>query len=372
VDQDGVLDPEEPSAISASDGTYTVRDVPAGSQLMRDHTHDKESSYDGYQRVDFKSEIGDMPLTGGIGVRLAHVKTTSNGFQTPDNNTTFNPVSVKNDYTDTLPSLNAVLHLTADQQLRFGAGIAIARPPLDALVTGFSLNPTGTPPSGGGGNPQLLPFKANQVDLSWEWYFHEESLLSVAAYYKDVKTMIGASQSLQTIDGVQYIITSENNTEGGDLRGLELIYQSRFHFLPGVFSNFGVYANYAYVSSNIHEVAPVSDPYTMVGLAKNTSELDLFYNKSGFETRVSWKHHSEFTVAPTWVGTTLKQLAPENILDASVSYDWADRYSVRLQGHNLTNERGLFSSDNLTQNLSNDGGYQVYGRSYLLDVAIKF
>ena len=24
------------------------------------------------------------------------------------------------------------------------------------------------------------------------------------------------------------------------------------------------------------------------------------------------------------------------------------------------------------QNLSNDGGYQVYGRSYLLDVAIKF
>ena len=137
-------------------------------------------------------------------------------------------------------------------------------------------------------------------------------------------------------------------------------------------SNFGVYANYAYVNSNIHEVAPVSDPYSMVGLAKNTSELDLFYNKSGFESRVSWKHHSEFTVAPTWVGTTLKQLAPENILDASVSYDWADRYSVRLQGRNLTNERGLFTSDNLTQNLSNDGGYQVYGRSYLLDVAVRF
>jgi outer membrane receptor protein involved in Fe transport len=110
----------------------------------------------------------------------------------------------------------------------------------------------------------------------------------------------------------------------------------------------------------------------MIGLAKHTSELDLFFNRSGFESRVAWKHHSAFTVAPTWVGTTLKQLAPEDILDASVSYEWADRYSVRVQGHNLTNERGLFLSDNMPQNLSNDGGYQLYGRSYLLDFAVRF
>jgi iron complex outermembrane recepter protein len=345
--------------------------VPAGSERLLVHTNVKESSYEGYFRFDFKSELGGLPLTGGLGLRVAHVKTTSDGFQTPDG-LTYNPVSIENEYTDTLPSLNAVLHLTDDQQLRFGAGIAISRPPLDALVTGFTLNPTGTPPSGGGGNPLLRPYKANQVDLSWEWYFHDESLVSVATYYKRLKTMIGASQSLQVIDGVQYIITSEDNTKGGDLKGVEFTYQSRFHFLPGWLSNFGVYANYAYVSSNIHEVAPVSDPYTMVGLAKNTSELDLFYNKGGFESRLAWKHHSAFTVAPTWVGTTLKELAPEDILDASVSYSWADRYSVRLQGHNLTNERGLFSSDNIPQNLSNDGGYQVYGRSYLLDVAVRF
>ena len=30
------------------------------------------------------------------------------------------------------------------------------------------------------------------------------------------------------------------------------------------------------------------------------------------------------------------------------------------------------SSDNNPQNLSNDGGYQLYGRSYLLDVAFRF
>ena len=58
----------------------------------------------------------------------------------------------------------------------------------------------------------------------------------------------------------------------------------------------------------------------MVGFARATSEVDLFYNKAGFESRLAVKHHTAFTVAPTWVGTTLKMLAPETTLDASVSY----------------------------------------------------
>jgi TonB-dependent receptor len=350
---------------------YPDDSVPEGSDQLLVHTKVKENTYEGYFKVGFKTELGGLPLTGSIGTRVSRLSTTSSGFQTTDN-VTFSPVSVKNDYTDFLPSLNTVLHLTDEHLLRFGAGIAISRPPLDALVTGFSLNPTGTPPSGGGGNPFLRPYKSKQVDLSYEWYFHEESLFSVAVYYKDLEHIIGASQSLQTIDGVQYIITAEDNVNGGGVRGAEVTYQSRFHYLPGFLRDFGIYANYAYVDSDVHEVAPVSDPYPMVGLARSTSELDLFYNKGGFESRIAWKHHSEFTVSPTWVGTTLKQLAPEDILDASVSYNWNKQWSMRLQGHNLTNERSLFTSDNLSQNLSNDGGYQVYGRSYLLDVAVRF
>jgi outer membrane receptor protein involved in Fe transport len=110
----------------------------------------------------------------------------------------------------------------------------------------------------------------------------------------------------------------------------------------------------------------------MVGLARGTSEFDLYYNKGGFESRVAVKHHTAFTVAPTWVGTTLKILEPETTLDASVSYNFERGWSVRVQGHNLTNERARFDSDNNRQNLSNDGGYQVYGRSYLVDVGVKF
>jgi iron complex outermembrane recepter protein len=350
---------------------YPNAGAPPGSDEPLLRTKVIERSYEGWFRLDFKAALGDMPLNGDVGLRVAHVNTTSSGFQTLDGET-FTPLSISNDYTDVLPSLNAVLHLTDQQQLRFGASIGISRPPLDSLTTGFSLNATGSPRTGGGGNPKLDPFKADQLDLSYEWYFHEESLLAVAPFYKDVKTYIGASQSTEIIGGQTYIITSENNTKGGEIGGVELTFQTRFFFLPGFLQDFGIYTNHAQVESNIHEAAPVSNPYPMVGLARGTSEADVFYNKGGFETRLAAKHHTAFTVAPTWVGTTLKQLAPETTLDASVSYTFATLWTVRLQGHNLTNERARFSTDNNPQNLANDGGYQVYGRSYLFDVGVRF
>ncbi len=197
-------------------------------------------------------------------------------------------------------------------------------------------------------------------------------MFAAAVYYKHIKNFIGASSSTQTVNGTQYIIGSENNGPGGDIGGLELTFQTRFYFLPSVFNDFGVYTNYAYVSSNIDEFAPTANPYTMVGLAKHTGEFDLWYNHGPVEARVAYKVHSPFTVSPTWTGPVLKELAAEQTLGASVSFQLNKHTSIRLQGNNLTNERARFSSDNNPQHLSNDGGYQVYGRSFLADVSFRY
>jgi iron complex outermembrane recepter protein len=348
---------------------YPNSAAPAGSDMPLVRTQVTEDSSEGWAKVEFKTSVADKDLTGNLGVRVAHVKTESSGYQTTTGET-FSPVEVGNDYTNVLPSLNTTLHLTEDQLLRFGASIGVSRPPLDSLTTGYSLNP-GSPRTGGGGNPKLDPFKADQIDFSYEWYFHPESMFAVAPYYKDVKTYIGAGQSTQTIDGYQYVMTSETNTKGGEIGGVEVTLQTRFYFLPGFLQNFGIYANHAQVESNIHEAAPAGNPYPMVGFAKATTEFDFFYSNAGFESRIAAKYHTAFTVAPTWVGTTLAQLAPETTLDASVSYNFARVWSVRLQGRNLTNERARFSSDNNPQDLANNAGYQVYGRSYLLDFGVK-
>ena len=87
---------------------------------------------------------------------------------------TLGPISVKNNYTDILPSLNLVLNLSDDRLLRYGMSVAISRPPLDALTTGFSISATGTPRTGGGGNPLLKPFynpnRRRDSSVSWDYW----------------------------------------------------------------------------------------------------------------------------------------------------------------------------------------------------------
>ena len=157
-------------------------------------------------------------------------------------------------------------------------------------------------------------------------------MLAIAPYYKDVKSYIGA----EPVDRDHRRHRSTSSPRKATPRAARLPasnsrLQTRFFFLPGFLQDFGIYANHAQVESNIHEAAPVGNPYPMVGFARGTSEVDLFYNKAGFESRVAVKHHTAFTVAPTWVGTTLKMLAPETTLDASVSYTFAKHWSVRCR-----------------------------------------
>lgn len=351
---------------------YPVNGVPAGSEQLLSHTRVGEKTVEGYAMLNIDTLMGSVPLTGNVGIRVDHVTTRSDGFT--QTGTTFSPITAHNKYTDVLPSVNLTAHLTQSQLLRFGAAMAVARPPLDVLGAGFTLNPItpGMPATGGGGNPYLKPFKAKQIDFSYENYFHEESLFAVAPYYKHLDTFIGSGLQLETINGIQYQIGTTTNGKGGDVWGVETTFQTRFFFLPGLLKNFGIYSNYTYANSNIHEVSPTSHPYKMVGVAKHTAEFDLYYDQGPFEARMAFKYHSPFTVAPTWNGLSLKQLASEKILDASVSYQVTKHIGLRFQAHNLTNERLRLSVDNNPVDLANDTGYAVYGRSYLFDVSFKY
>lgn len=352
---------------------FPANELPTGSEQLLQRSRVVLKTAEAFGELGFGTAIGRVPLTGTLGVRVSRTDTRSSGFQ-QDSLGAVSPVTVRNSDTEVLPSLNATAALTPRQLLRFGASVGISRPPLDALVTGYVLNSIlpGQQPVGTGGNPELKPFKAEQLDVSYENYFYNESMFSIAAFYKHVTDYVGGGTALQTIDGIPYSISTLANGNGGDVWGLESRFQTRFYFLPGFFRNFGIFANYAYASSNIREFAPADNPYRMIGLARHTAEFDTYYSRGPLELRFGVKYHSPFTVTPTWVGTSLKQLAAETLVDASASWQITSRLGVRFQARNLTNERARFSSDNKAQNLAADAGYQLYGRSYLMDLSLNF
>jgi TonB-dependent receptor len=351
----------------ATNGTHATGALPFDNLPARWEV--KEITDEGYFKVNFARDVGNVPMTGNLGLRIDNVDTTSTGFQTTDGGATFQPIRLTNQYTEVLPSLNLTFHVTDDQMVRFGGAIATSRPPLDALRTGYSLNPLAIPtPNGNGGNPTLKPFKSNQVDLSYEWYFHDESLLSVATYYKDITTFIGIASSQQVINGTAYTISSPANGKGGSVGGVELTLQTRLYFLPYPLSDFGVYTNYSYADSDIKEFTPQYNPYPMGGLTKHTGEFDLSYNRDGFEARAAFKYHSRFTLIPGWTAGQLFSLAPEKTLDISASYQWNEHIGLRFQVGNVTNEVSRDSTENDPNDLAR---YDTFGRRYLFDISYR-
>ena len=284
--------------------------APAGSELLVQHWNVQEDNFAGFAKVEFAHDVGGVPMAGNLGVRITHVSTTSTGYQTLDGGVTYTPVTAKHDYTDVLPSLNLNFHLTDEQIVRFGAAIAVSRPPLDELRTGFSLSTT-PPLTGSGGNPFLNPYKSKQLDLDYEYYFHKGGLFAAAVYYKHLDSFIGYGSTIQTINGNTYTMYAPENAPGGDLEGVELTFQTPFYFLPGFLDRFGIYSNYAYVNSNLHELAvtaPGTGPLDASGLAEHTGEVDLWYSAKGLEARLAYKVHSPYTIIAGWNSQSLTRL----------------------------------------------------------------
>ena len=336
-----------------------------------------ENTYEGYAKADFAGQAGAVPFAGNIGVRLVDVVTGSSAFQgttTYDstigaNVTSYQPTYFTNHYFRALPSLNVNFTLSPDVILRAGVAEVMSRPPLDELRA--STNLSYYPPSylqGSAGNPLLRPFMATQGDLSAEWYFHKDALLAVAGYYKQIGTNVGYAVFPETIAGTNYTITGPANGPGGHIAGSEVTFQTQFYFVPAL-RQFGIYANVALVTSNLKELAPVSNPFAAVGLAAFTSESDLWYSGHGIDARVGLKHHSPYTAIFGWNAAQLTRLESETTLGASVSYALTRSISVRFQANNLLNKASRYYFNNDPNQIAR---YEKYGVNYLADVTFKY
>ena len=98
------------------------------------------------------------------------------------------------DYSDTLPSLNMVLEPLENFLIRFAAAKVMARPNLGSLTPSVTVSVSGANHTVTAGNPNLDPFRAKAYDLSFEWYFNEDSLISLALFRKDIDSFVQTKQ----------------------------------------------------------------------------------------------------------------------------------------------------------------------------------
>ena len=89
---------------------------------------------------------------------------------------------------DLVPLRETAARVELAELLRFAAARVMARPDYTDVTSRVNLNIGAL--SGSTGNPLIDPYRANQYDLSLEWYHDQDAAVAVALFYKDVKSFI--------------------------------------------------------------------------------------------------------------------------------------------------------------------------------------
>lgn len=385
-------------------GLYDQSRFPLGIEpaLGSNYSVDEEDT-GGYVQADFSTFLFDRPLRANIGVRYVETKQTSSGYTF----TSGSPLltTVERTYDDTLPSLNVALDVTDQFVIRGSAAKVMVRPNgggqtsgLGILAPGASVAINGANKTVTAGNPLLNPYRAKAYDLSFEWYFAEDSLLSLALFMKDIDSFVQTIRSTDSfsnntlslpdsvalaacgtaipdpatcLSGWQFSLPT--NTDGGDLKGFEISYQQPFSFLPGFFSHFGLILNYTGVESEIEYLSAtgaVAAKDDLTGLSKSAYNATLYWENEKFSARVSAAYRDEYlTTVPGRNNNDVEGTAETLTIDASSSLTVNDHLVLTLEALNLTDE---FQDQYVDSNGDRLSYYHHQGRQYLLGARYKF
>lgn len=350
----------------------------------------EEQDRGAYLQGDFSLGLGPVPLSGNIGVRYVRTTQSSTGFATVG--ATVAETTVEREYSDTLPSMNLVAEIAPDFLIRLGAAKVMSRPGLGSLTPGVTVAVAGGSRTVSGGNPDLDPIRATNVDLGFEWYFQDGALLGLGLFYKDIESFVQTSREVRPysssglpaslLDGTgatvndDFVFSVPLNTPGGELQGLEATYVQPFTFLPGFWSNFGVQLNYTYVDSQIQYLLPSgasSLKTDLTGLSKHSWNATLFYEGEKFSGRVSATNRDDYLIqVPGTEQGFNEDVHGQNgttMIDASLRYKVSDHLELSLEGINLTDKPSA-SWVGADAHLPLD--YSETGRQYLLGARFKF
>lgn len=349
-----------------------------------------------YAKANIDTQLGSVPVRGNVGVQLQHTDQSSNanyfdGTAAPGSQV--KPVTDGKTYTDVLPSLNLAFDLGAEQTLRLALAQQVARPRVDQLRAALEFGVSNVPdangqlkPGASGGNARLDPWRANAFDLSYEKYFGTKAYFAAAAFYKDLKTYI--FEQSRDYDFSKFIpgtpattplgtYKSAFNGKGGKLKGLELSVSMPLRQWAPALDGFGIVASGSFTDSKIKIQDPDSNAgpdIPLPGLSKQVYNLTAYYERAGFEARISQRKRSDYVgeISNFSNTRTLRYIVGENITDLQLGYTFREGslkgLGVLLQVNNLTDEPYQTYAN------SKDKPYEYikYGRTVLLGANYSF
>ncbi|MXW49032.1 MAG: TonB-dependent receptor [Gammaproteobacteria bacterium] len=300
---------------------------------------------------------------------------------------------LKGDYDVFLPNFDFKIDLTDSLVGRFSYSETMTRPNYGDIQGGQTINSLLRVDGGTGnrGNPNLLPFESQNIDVSFEYYYGEDSYVAVGYFHKDVDNFIGTASVVEDtfglphpalgplgdearaatgssdggtlyswilenradapgvdaangiISGVAgrdpaspFNLTVPVNIEQATMKGWEFVIQHTFGD-----SGFGFIANATLVEADVgYDNFSLEQQFVLTGLS-DSANLIAFYDKNDLSVRVAWNWRDDFLAGTGQANVGAgppTHTADYQQLDLSVSYWFTDQIQAYFDVLNLTDE----------------------------------
>ena len=302
-------------------------------------------------------------------------------------------VDFTGEYDLVLPMLDLKVDLSDDLVGRMSVGTTITRPGLGNMLGNLSLTPSPKIGSrtGSRGNPNLKPFKSNNLDISLEYYYDEASYAAVGLFWKEVEDWIDNSQVTTTFPGlydvyegqrwnaavsaitgrgeqatdsaiyqelvsngvgigennrilpdsatdplIDWTINSPENVGTRSVNGAEFAIQHLFGD-----SGFGAGLNGTVVQGDVEYDNFILSAQAILPGLSNSANFQTFYEKDGLSVKLTAAWRDEYLAGQGQPDTSdAPPVYVEEFLqwDVSVNYDVNEHVTVFFEGVNLKNE----------------------------------
>jgi TonB-dependent receptor len=355
------MDPYGANANPGTNGTF---------QNYLDTWSVEEETLAGYLQAALAWDNDVVPVSALLGVRYYDTNTLSEGYNRVQQGAvvTFPTASQAGGYNDWLPSINVRFDFTEKFVGRMTAGEVMARPNPSQLAFRRSTDIIGL--TGSRGNPDLLPFQANQYDVGFEYYFSDVNYVSAAAFRTEISRFIVNTATPEVIDGVTYNITRPiNGLDEVTIDGFELGGQFAFDFLSGAWQNFGVMANATwsddkgFTGTNLLTGELLPFP----GVSELSYNASLYYETEKFSVRTAYNWRESWLLTPAGRGGLPEFNDDYGTLDVSASFNPNENFTVFMDVVNLLDEQKI-EFNNPFRRIGNE----TFGKRLFLGVRAKF
>ncbi len=323
-----------------------------------------------YVRLDFDGVAAGRPLFGNLGLRLVATRTEVKGarLESHDGVAEIRPVTFEGDHQVLLPSLNLAVDLDEAAVLRLAVSRSITRPSLadlraatvPASVLVSSIYERGeaalADPSPGvifqgvGGNPGLTPYRAANLDLSYE-VTRRRTSFSLAYFHKSIDDFIRTVEApevlaFETRAGplveAEVLMARPQNAGRATIDGVEL---GLHHRLGG---GLGLWASATWTDSRL------DDGRRLTGVSDWAWSVSPYLERGPFALNLSWSWRSAFRSEADLQGGGVADfiVAEAGYLDAQATVALSPQAELVITGSNLTATRELAydgSEDRLLQ-----------------------